>query len=208
MSCPPTRCSSGKRSRSCSRSIKDAETGQRGFLLTGEEKYLEPYQAAIRLVPAHATRLRELTADNAAQQGQLVRLDGLIGAKLSELATTIQIRREAGLEAASRIVRSDVGIRVMGDIRALLAAMREEESRLYAAREIRLDEAAHTATAVNIAALVVAFALVIGATVLTMRALRHRPASRPCGRRPRPSPWPARSPRHGCGPRWRASATR
>ena len=125
-------------------------------------------------MPAHATRLRELTADNAAQQGQLVRLDGLIGAKLSELATTIQIRREAGLDAASRIVRSDVGIRVMGDIRTLLAAMREEESRLYAAREIRLDEAAHTATAVNIAGLVVAFALVIGATVLTMRALRHR----------------------------------
>jgi len=154
--------------------IKDAETGQRGFLLTGEEKYLEPYQAAIRLVPAHATRLRELTADNAAQQGQLVRLDGLIGAKLSELATTIQIRREAGLKAASRIVRSDVGIRVMGDIRTLLAAMREEEDRLYAARDIRLDEAVHRATAVNIAGLVVAFALVVGATVLMMRALRHR----------------------------------
>jgi PAS domain S-box-containing protein len=154
--------------------IKDAETGQRGFLLTGDPKYLEPYEAATRLVLVHTTRLRELTADNAAQQAQLVRLDGLVGAKLSELATTLRAARTEGFPTASRIVRTDVGIRLMDDIRTLLAAMRDEESRLYAERERRMDQAARTATTGNIAGLVVAFALVLGATLLTVRAIRHR----------------------------------
>ena len=78
----------------------------------------------------------QLTADNAAQQGQLVRLDGLIGAKLSEMATTIRIRA-GGLEAASRIVRSDVGIRDDGRHPRAARVMRDEEDRLYAARDIR-----------------------------------------------------------------------
>jgi len=154
--------------------IKDAETGQRGFLLTGDAKYLEPYEAAIRIVPLHLTRLRQLTADNATQQSQLVRLDGLVGAKLSEMATSIRIARAEGTGAAGRIIRSDVGIRVMGDIRGLLTAMRDEESRLYARRERDMNLAERLATAGNIAGLVVAFALVIGATVLTIRAMRYR----------------------------------
>jgi PAS domain S-box-containing protein len=154
--------------------IKDAETGQRGFILTGDAKYLEPYQAAIRIVPLHTTRLRQLTADNDTQQAQLVRLDGLVGAKLSEMATSIQIARTQGTGAAARIIRTDVGIRVMEDIRVLLTAMRDEESRLYAKRERRMNQAERTATAGNIAGLIVAFVLVIGATVLTIRAMRYR----------------------------------
>jgi len=154
--------------------VKDAETGQRGYLLTGEAPYLEPYETASRLLPTHTARLRELTADNAGQQSQLLRLDGLIGAKLSEIATTIRVRDTEGPAAASRIVRTDVGMRTMDNIRALLSVMRDEESRLYAAREIRMQGAARMATAVNIAGLVVAFVLVLGATVLTVRALRYR----------------------------------
>ncbi len=154
--------------------VKDAETGQRGYLLTGEASYLEPYENAIRLLPTHTARLRALTADNPGQQSQLLRLDGLIGAKLSEIATTIRARDTEGPAAASRIVRTDVGMRTMDSIRALLSVMRDEESRLYAAREIQMQGAARMATAVNIAGLVVAFVLVLAATVLTIRALRHR----------------------------------
>jgi CHASE3 domain sensor protein len=128
--------------------VKDAETGQRGYLLTGEASYLEPYENAIRLIPLHTARLRTLTADNAGQQSQLLRLDGLIGAKLSEIATTIRVRDTEGPAAASRIIRTDVGMRTMDNIRALLSVMRVEESRLYARREIRMQGAARTATAV------------------------------------------------------------
>jgi len=154
--------------------VKDAETGQRGYLLTGHAQYLEPYETAIRLLPLHLERLRTLTGDNTSQQSQLLRLDGLIGAKLSELAATIRARNTEGPAAASRITRTDVGMRTMDHIRALLSVMRDEESRLYAEREIRMQGAARTATAVNIAGLVVAFVLVLGATALTIRALRHR----------------------------------
>ena len=154
--------------------VKDAETGQRGYLLTGEAPYLEPYENAIRLLPLHTARLRGLTADNPGQQSQLLRLDGLIGAKLSELAATIRARNTEGPAAAARITRTDVGMRTMDNIRALLSVMRDEESRLYTEREIRMQGAARTAAAVNIAGLVVAFVLVLGATVLTIRALRYR----------------------------------
>src|SRR4029450_11220626 len=101
-------------------------------------------------------------------------LDGLIGAKLSELAATIRARNTEGPAAAARITRTDVGMRTMDNIRALLSVMRDEESRLYTEREIRMQGAARTAAAVNIAGLVVAFVLVLGATVLTIRGLRYR----------------------------------
>jgi PAS domain S-box-containing protein len=84
------------------------------------------------------------------------------------------VRDTEGPAAAARIVRTDVGMRTMDNIRALLSVMRVEESRLYAQREIRMQGAARTATAVNIAGLVVAFVLVLGASVLTIRALRNR----------------------------------
>jgi CHASE3 domain sensor protein len=109
--------------------VKDAETGQRGYLLTGHAQYLEPYETAIRLLPLHLERLRTLTGDNTSQQSQLLRLDGLIGAKLSELAATIRARNTEGPAAASRITRTDVGMRTMDHIRALLSVMRDEESR-------------------------------------------------------------------------------
>src|SRR5580704_2710069 len=48
--------------------LRDAETGQRGFVLTGEERYLEPYQAAIKVVDGYLQNLRELTSDNRNQQ--------------------------------------------------------------------------------------------------------------------------------------------
>src|SRR4029450_6470328 len=62
----------------------------------------------------------------------------------------------------------------MDNIHALLSVMRVEESRLYARREIRMQGAARTATAVNLAPPVGAFVLVLGASVLTIRALRNR----------------------------------
>ncbi|HJS84797.1 MAG TPA: CHASE3 domain-containing protein, partial [Acetobacteraceae bacterium] len=69
--------------------LLDAETGQRGFLLTGEERYLEPYAAALRRVASSLDRLRGLVADNPAQLARLPALRADAEAKLAELGDTI-----------------------------------------------------------------------------------------------------------------------
>ena len=51
--------------------LKDAETGQRGYIITGVDSYLEPYQSAVAAIPATLDNLRRLTADNAGQQRRL-----------------------------------------------------------------------------------------------------------------------------------------
>src|SRR6187401_1974874 len=65
--------------------LKDAETGQRGFVITADETFLEPYRASLTEIAKITGDLRTLTADNDVQQGRLVALQPLIDAKLAEL---------------------------------------------------------------------------------------------------------------------------
>ncbi len=116
--------------------LKDAETGQRGYLLTGEEQYLEPYQSAIARVNDRLATLQQLTADNNAQQQKLRSLKIAIGSKLAELQETIELRRSQNLEAALRVVKTDRGKQIMGDIRQQVAAMTAAENRLQQARSL------------------------------------------------------------------------
>src|SRR5580693_1442059 len=67
---------------------KDAETGQRGYLLTGDEAYLEPYQSATSTIGPVLAELRRLTADSPRQQARIDEAESLIGAKLAELKRT------------------------------------------------------------------------------------------------------------------------
>src|SRR5262245_29722256 len=76
--------------------MKDAETGQRGFVITGDDAFLEPYNSAIAALPATVKELRALTADNRSQQTRLDETAPLIAGKLAELARTIALRRASG----------------------------------------------------------------------------------------------------------------
>ena len=95
-------------------SVKDAETGQRGFVLTGEQRYLEPYAAAIKVVDRHIQDLREMTSDNPNQQKRLATLQPIVANKLAELAETIALRREHGERAAVQVVLTDKGKNLHG----------------------------------------------------------------------------------------------
>src|SRR5262249_51517714 len=79
--------------------LKDAETGQRGYLLTGAKRYLEPYTEARSRVLEVYRDLRTRTRNNPEQQGRLSALKPLIDAKLKELQQTIELRRDRGPEA-------------------------------------------------------------------------------------------------------------
>ncbi len=117
--------------------MKDAETGQRGFLLTGEDSYLAPYNSGIKEVGLNIDRLRELTADNPNQQRRLAKLEPLVAAKLAELDETIRLRRESGERAALQVVLTDKGKSIMDDIRQIVGEMDEEENQLLKDRDQR-----------------------------------------------------------------------
>ena len=106
--------------------LKDAETGQRGFVITGEERYLEPYHAALGRIDEEILHFRTLTIDNAIQTERADDLKPLVQAKFDELLETIDLRRNDGFTAAQTVVLTDAGKQIMDDIRGLLELMDEE----------------------------------------------------------------------------------
>lgn len=113
----------------------DAETGQRGFVLTGEESYLDPYRAAIGRLDQIQRELRSLTADNPAQQARLTRLDPAVRAKLDEMANIVTTRRDKGFDAARQVIMTDRAKRYMDETRQVLGEMANEEEGLLRDRD-------------------------------------------------------------------------
>lgn len=114
--------------------LKDAETGQRGYLLTGESRYLEPYKSATARLSEKLDNLQRLTADNNRQQQRINSLRMAIDSKLAELQQTIELRRQQNLAAALRVVKSGRGKQIMDDIRQQVAVMTAEENQLLQRR--------------------------------------------------------------------------
>ena len=110
--------------------LKDAETGQRGLLYTGDVKYLEPYDLAIVQVGVHIDRLALLTAGNPRQQERIPELRNLTQEKLSELGQTISLYFSNAPDEAKALVMSDQGLVAMNRIDGIIAQMKEEEASL------------------------------------------------------------------------------
>jgi len=105
------------------RRLVDAETGQRGYVLTGDPAYLAPYQKARTALGAEQSAVRWLVGDDPVAAALLARLRQLVAAKLAELAQTIKARDTAGEAAAVAIIRTGRGHALMGQIRAGLDAL-------------------------------------------------------------------------------------
>jgi methyl-accepting chemotaxis protein len=128
--------------------LKDAETGQRGYLITGVDSYLEPYQSALPAIKRTIEAVRKLTADNPNQQRRLAALSPLIDAKSAELKQTIDLRRTEGLDAATKVVLSNVGKTTMDQIRAIVAEADQEEKDLLKVRSEEARSSADTTMAI------------------------------------------------------------
>jgi len=115
--------------------LKDAETGQRGFVITGEPRYLNPYNNAVTNLPRAISHLRELTIDNAAQQQRISELEPLISGKLAELKQTIDLRSQKGFEPAQKVVLTDAGKAAMDQIRGKAGEIENAERTLLQTRE-------------------------------------------------------------------------
>jgi CHASE3 domain sensor protein len=116
--------------------VDEAETGERGYIITGDENYLQPYTSAIQRIPARMRELRTLTADNPNQQGRLDTLDPLISKDLSALGDIIDIRRNKGFEAARLAVLENRREAFLDNFRQLHEAMGSEEAELLKVRDV------------------------------------------------------------------------
>jgi CHASE3 domain sensor protein len=118
--------------------IQDAETGQRGFIITGDEKYLDPYKHALQTMPEFLPTVRQLIVDRPDQLERLDKLEAALQRKTNELTATIALRRKLGIDAArAAIVQAD-GKAAMDRIRAIVAEMIAIEKDLLADRTSRV----------------------------------------------------------------------
>jgi PAS domain S-box-containing protein len=124
--------------------LTDAETGQRGFLYTGEARYLEPYNHALTEVNTHMDKLAVLVADNPQQSPRMPELRAISKRKMDELAYTIELYRAGKKDEARAFVLSDVGRIDMGKIRSLMAGMSDDERALESTRLQDVTKSTHT----------------------------------------------------------------
>ncbi|MES2205993.1 MAG: response regulator [Pseudomonadota bacterium] len=111
--------------------LKDAETGQRGFLLVGSLPYLEPYNSAKLNFVNQIKELRQLTFENQLQKRRVENLEKFVNEKMAELEKTIALKKQGNSEAALSIVRTDTGQELMEKIRTLLTDLENEEQNLF-----------------------------------------------------------------------------
>ncbi len=99
-------------------SITDAETGQRGYLLTGDRKYLLPYEKAVAEIPGELNALARTAAATNREVKQVALIRSLIHDKMADLERTIEARDQAGAEAALALMRTDEGRLAMDQVRS------------------------------------------------------------------------------------------
>jgi diguanylate cyclase (GGDEF)-like protein/PAS domain S-box-containing protein len=107
--------------------LKDAETGQRGFILTGQHEFLPPYRAAQQALPRQLEQLRALVSADPVQAASARRLAVSARAKMEELAQTIALRQQERSADVLQIVRGGQGRRLMESARAEAGSMRTRQ---------------------------------------------------------------------------------
>ncbi|WP_338502572.1 response regulator [Sphingomonas kaistensis] len=154
--------------------MQDAETGQRGFLLTGNPSYLEPYRDAQTRSEATLRTLDRLTRDDPPQQASLQALRPQVASKFATLQRSIALRQQQGLTATLAAIDQDRDKAEMDAVRARIGELRNEERRNREARVEQRTRAFQTATMSAVIAALVGMVLAIAIGLLNHRAMLVR----------------------------------
>jgi len=156
--------------------LKDAETGQRGFIITGADRYLEPYTAALKVVDRYMQDARDLIADDPNQQKRFASIEPLVAQRLTVLAEVIALRRERGVGPAAQSILTDKGKNLMDAIRRVIGEMIDEENALLKQRDQSAKATARFAISSMVFGVLLVVALLL--TVGAHPALHHAPPRR------------------------------
>lgn len=154
--------------------ITAAESGQRGYLLTGQTGYLEPYYVAMRSWRSEIDRLRNLTADNAARQQDIADLEQLTAAAISRLKATISRSPQPGPNGNADVAGTERATTTMDRVRGIVDRMTaEEDARIEALRREVLRDLL-VAGGIALLTTVVTVAVLIGLNKLLRKYVRDR----------------------------------
>ena len=154
--------------------LTDAETAQRGFLLTGDEQFLKDCQVAQSQIGGWLGALRKLIADNPEQRQRLGRLEPLIAQRMAVLNGRIKLRQDQGLPAAAKAVASREGKQLMNQVWQGILEMQEVEDRLLRQREQIAQAQAQTGLFIILTGSTLAFAIGLVAIVVIRQDLGKR----------------------------------
>ncbi len=154
--------------------VKDAETGQRGYLVTGAERYLDPYTNARAALAGDFQRVRTLISDSPKQLERLDTLQRFTDVKMQELAQTIALRRAGDTKAATDLVTSDRGKAAMDRIRELITEMVREENRQLAERQVEWQDAITLSSQIQGGGSALLLVLIVIGAVMASRDYRAR----------------------------------
>jgi PAS domain S-box-containing protein len=154
--------------------VKDAETAERGYIITGDESYLEPYNPAAADISQTVARLQQLMADNPGQQRRIENLERLIAQRMAVLNQAVQRRRDSGFEAAQKVVVAGQGRAVMKQIRDASRQIETEEYRLLQERSRLRQIRIRNGFIATLAASLLALVALLSATFDVRRAVRQR----------------------------------
>ena len=152
--------------------VKDAETGQRGYLLMGDTAYLQPYQLAMSAMERHMTGLKASTADDPIQRRLVVQLDELSRQKMRELNESIELRKTGDGVGAMALMRTDVGKNIMDRIRDVASDLFTLQSQQLETRRQAWVDAATLSTYYSWGGSAVLLALIFLSAALTAREYR------------------------------------
>jgi PAS domain S-box-containing protein len=154
--------------------VVDAETGQRGYLLTSDKRYLDPYSAALLQIQDHLAELRAALGEQARQSAHLQALGGAVRAKLAELDRTLAESQSKGIGAAREVGNLEQGRVAMDKIRALAQDISTQERATLRDRNQTAGQKLETARRVVVAGVLIDLFVLLGISLVTHREIRTR----------------------------------
>lgn len=153
---------------------KDAETGQRGYIITGEPRYLAVYDSAVSSINEPVGALEQLTRDNPTQQARIPALKNRIANRLEILEEALGLRKEKGFDAAREMILTDRGKMEMDELRKQVDQMTSVERQLLTTRSERSERTYRVALLTTVVADLFALAMVVAFIFLLRRHLLAR----------------------------------
>ena len=153
--------------------LQDAETGQRGYLLTHNGVFLEPYESVVLRIQPGLEKLRNLTSDNPDQQQLLQKLGPLVASRLDILRETIALAKSGDTDRAIDIVKEGNGKALMDNIRALILQFCQTEQNLLMDRQDAERNARNLLLGLILGSLGLASAVAVSAVQSQMRLVRQ-----------------------------------
>jgi len=121
--------------------LVDTETAERGYVVTGDESYLQPYREALKNLDEILAGLKGRTAKEASQRNHIQYLEPLINKKLARTQEIILLRQKNGFAAAAQLIREGSGKQWMDEIRAVIAEMQEVEKERWSLQDLAMRKA-------------------------------------------------------------------